>query len=284
MRTAPVRCSVLAALALTACGSEGPGGSGASGAGGEQATSGTTSVTASSGTTSTGASTSASTTGGGGSGGDCSALSADVVHLFERISSPGASNTMHACGGGCDLAALESTDAYYAHVALAGWARLAPCGAAPPHVQPSPFTSPYIEATATLVLSIDQFFWSACEPTLQQDASTFLDAVRMETLAAPIVVGNVPDAMVGCTGHNDVLAQAFAQVAGASLVDLDGPYAAVIAGSVTYDGAPVDVEQLVPDGLHLSPLGHRIVGDLMIEHLNARYPGLSLAPAGDIAF
>ncbi|MGH1344754.1 MAG: SGNH/GDSL hydrolase family protein [Nannocystales bacterium] len=250
------------------------------------------STTASNGGESLGSAEASGSSGGTTSGAaDCEGIPPEALALFERVVAPGVSNTLGACGLGCTPDGFELEPRYWARIAAAAWQRLEPCGAAPPYVTTLGVEEFHggIDPNTTLVLSTDVFFYNACEEpeVLSADVQAGLAVVEASAPGAPVLFANVPDLLNGglCPEpqtHNAAIAAAMDEDAGHFVIDLDSAFTALFAGQLSYDGEFPGPSDVVPDGIHLSELGHRMVADVFIARLNALYPGLELPTYGEL--
>ncbi len=224
---------------------------------------------------------------------DCDDIPPDALALFDRIVAPGVSNTLGACGFGCLPDEFELEPRYWARIAAAAWQRLEPCGADAPYVTTlgAEEFDAGIDPDTTLVLSTDVFFYNACDDpeVLFADVQAGLAGIEASAPGAPVLFANVPDLLNGglCPEpqtHNTTIAAAMDEDAGHFVVDLDSAFTALVAGQLSYDGENPGPSDVVPDGIHLSELGHRMVADLFIARLNALYPGLELPTYGELVF
>jgi hypothetical protein len=261
------------------------GGSGGSSAGGSSA----------GGSPAGGSSAGGSSAGGsGGASPSCSAAQQKIAERFATVFVAGASNSL-PCSGPCKLATLQSDGYYYGLVVSRAWQAAGACGAAPPKVVVGNFddASAAPEGT-TLALAVDAFYHPTTYPIEQ-----FFEFVEDYTIdlvkAAPQVSffgATVPKQLAGTpqpASYNSIIrahVETLDQVSACAgctgtVLDIDGLYQAVLAGAVTYDGKPMTLEDTLYDGLHLNPLGHRIVADAFIAKINERHD-FDIPPYGEL--
>lgn len=142
-----------------------------------------------------------------------------------------------------------------------------------PSLQVLPHLKPEGLKDRSIVIAVDLFFWDSLLPSPQASVGALEDLLgRVKERGIPLVLGNIPNLMPALQPSRSALNQAMEKACRdydkCMILPFDSFLQRLLReGSLTYENRRYSYRELLPDGLHVGPVGSAYLGQKIAELL-----------------